>query len=806
MPAKRFRELRADEVRYRADLSPLKIRTSDDISPALSIVGQSDALEALEMGLRIQQPGYNVFLTGMKGTGRFAAVREMIRQAVPECPLLRSRAYVFNFKQHDVPLLVTLPPGTGKAFSQAVERLRDGLRDAVPALLMGDVMTRNRQRLMAKWEREASHLFGGFDQQVQQAGFALVQGAPAEGAVQMADIFPLVKGEPVPIEQIRADPGEAGLAPGEIETLERRRQSLKQELSLLVIRHRQIGNRYRRLIKDSETRKMGEAVTPLFEELRQKFPAATDVIGPWLDGVQEELLDHLEAFRESDPKTPPPPGSPRFEDFLGMIQVNVLGDPEAPAAGGCPVIEENYPTWRNLIGSVEAAGDPPMATFMDIRAGSLLKADGGYILLAARDILTEPRVYEHLKRVLRKGSLEIAPREDGHGMHFGLKPTPIPLQVKVVLVGEPEIYDLLHGSDPDFPKIFKMKVEFDESMPLSPESLQRFLSVMKRIITENRLPVFDRGALEVAVEEGVRTAGQRDKLTTHFSDMADVLREAAHHGGRRGAKRIGREDMERSLDLRRRRTNLIERRMQDLLREGKVLIDVDGERVGQINGLAYFDLGYANFGMPARISATCATGRSGVVNIEREAELSGSIHDKGVLIISGFLASTFAQDKPLALSANIAFEQSYAMVDGDSASLAELLALLSALSGIPLRQDLAVTGSLNQRGGVQPVGGVTEKITGFYRACTILGLTDRQGAVLPAMNAAELHLDHDICAAVKARRFHIHPVSDYREALEILTGRPAKQVLAAADRTLAAYAEVVGRRGAAHSPPGARPI
>jgi lon-related putative ATP-dependent protease len=611
----------------------------------------------------------------------------------------------------------------------------------------------------------------------------------------MADVFPVVKGEPVPMEQIRSDPGEAGIKTSQVQELDRRREALKVELSGLVMRHRQISARYRRLIKDSESRKMTDATMPLFDEIEQRFGPWDPAVRTWIENTRAEMLEHLEHFREGErhDKDAPPPFGPRFEDFLSMMQVNLLWDPgkadEGPAA--CPVVEENFPTWRNLFGSIEASGEPPTASFLDIKSGSLLRACGGYILLSARDVLTEPRVYDHLKRVLRRGLLEIAPREDGHGVQYGIKPAPIPLDVKVVLIGEPAVYEMLHATDPDFPKIFKVKVEFDESMPLTPDSMGRFLSVLKRIITENRLPPFEREALEVAIEEGVRLTGTRTRLTTQFSDVADVMREAAHLAGRRNSGRVAARDMKASLDLRRRRHGLAERRFLDLLREGKLLVEVDGGRVGQVNGLGFYDLDYVQFAMPARISATCSTGRTGVVNIEREAQLSGSIHDKGVLILSGFLASTFAQNKPLSLHANIAFEQSYATVDGDSASLAELLALLSALSRIPLRQDLAVTGSLSQRGGVQPVGGVTEKTDGFFRACRILGLTGRQGVVLPAQNIPDLHLSTDTCVAIRRRQFHVYPVSDYTEALELLTGRKPQDVLAASDKTLAAYAAVV---------------
>ncbi len=790
------RKLTPEEVRFRAELAPT-IRTSDDLSPAVTIVGQSDALEALEAGLRIPLPGYNVFLAGHRGSGRFAAVREMIKQAIPSCAIPKSHLYVHDFATPDTPALVTLPPGRGRAFVTAVDRFRDALRETLPALLGSEPIARVRQRLKDKYERETRGLFAGFDERVSKAGFAVVQGNAPGGALPVTDVFPVVKGEPMPMEQLRAEPAEAGVTPEALVDLEKRRTSLKTELATLVTRHRQLGVRYMKRLKESEARRVAAALKPLFEEIREEFAKHSTAVSPWLDSVRKELLEHLDWFRTDEREGPgnPPPGTPRLEDFLSLVRTNLLSDPEHVEGdrGPCSVIEENYPSWRNLFGGIDASGDPPSASFMDVRAGSILRADGGYLLLAARDLAADARVYENLKRTLRKGLLEIAPREDGHPAPFGMKPAPIPLSVKVILVGEPPIYDALNMADPEFSKIFKIKVEFDEVMPRDPANSDRFLSVLKRIVDEGGFPRFDRAALERLVEEGVRLAGDRHHLSTQFSDLADVMREAAYLASRRATDPVLAGDVEAALDARRRRHGLLERKMLAQLAEGKLLVESDGTRVGQINGLAYYSTSDTCFGMPARISATCAAGRAGVVNIEREAELSGSIHDKGVLILSGFLATTFAQDKPLSLQATIAFEQSYATVDGDSASLAELLALLSALARIPLRQDLAVTGSLNQRGGVQPVGGVTEKIHGFYKACRILGFTGRQGVIIPAQNVGDLHLDLEVVEAIRSDRFHLHAVTDFRPALELMTSTPADPILAACDATLSRYADIVRR-------------
>jgi lon-related putative ATP-dependent protease len=428
---------------------------------------------------------------------------------------------------------------------------------------------------------------------------------------------------------------------------------------------------------------------------------------------------------------------------------------------------------------------------MDVRAGSLLRANGGFLVLYAQDVLSEPRVYDNLKRILRKGELEIGPPQEGHQPLIGLKPTPIPVKVKVILVGERHAYDVLHAMDVDFASIFKVKVELDDRMPRTEESLRGYLGVLRRIIDREKLPPFEAGALGRVIEEGVRLSGHQDYLSTRFAELANIMRESAWLAGRRGAETVSRDDQIAAIRNRYARHDLIERSMLDMIRTGKILLETQGRSVGQINGLGLYDLDDAVFGFPARISATCAIGRQGVVNIEREAELSGSIHNKGILILSGFLAARFAQDKPLSLHANIAFEQSYATVDGDSATLAELLAVLSSLSGIPLRQDIAVTGSLNQRGQVQPVGGVTEKVRGFYQACRIQGFTGTQGVILPAQNVDELHMEDEICDAMDAGRFFIWSASDYKEAVELLTEHTCTEVMTVCDDRLRGYAETV---------------
>ena len=791
------RRLGADEVRYRCDLSGMDIRSSADVSPSPTTVGQPEALEALKLGITMRRPGYNIFVVGETGTGRFAATRLMIEKAAIECPLTVGYSYVHNFDDPDRPRLVTLPMGLGRKFRNMLDRLRTELTDEIPNVLAGEPLTRIRDQLVDEYQTRSQSLFRDFEERVEREGFQVVQSTDPGGNVQVTDIFVVVGEETVPVDQLRPVPEDDPELAAQRRHLLERHAELKEELRGLMAQHRRLRTEYQERLQEHQKDYVRAALAPLFDEVKARFAEHDPHVAEFLDRALDEILEHLHLFMDAGQEAGPEQARARehTDGLLGLLRSNLINEPlDENGPRYCPVLEENFPTARNLFGTIETGGEPSATTFMDIKGGTLLEANGGFLILSARDVMAEPRVYDTLKRTLRRGELEITPQGEGAGAQLGLKPEPIPIDVKVILVGESAVYEALYQSDPDFRKIFKIKAEFDNSMRLTDETLRSFLSVLRAIQDRDDLPDFDRGALETLVEEAVRMSGQRRRLTTGFSDLADVMREAAHLARENDHPVVLREDTERAIRGRHLRHNLPERRLHDYVAEGKLLLEVEGERVGQINGLAYYDVDNAAFGMTARITATTAIGREGVVNIEREADLSGNIHDKGVLILSGFLAQTFAQDKPLCLQANLAFEQSYVMIDGDSAALAELLALLSSLSGHPLRQDLAVTGSLNQSGRVQPVGGVTQKVEGFYHACKLKGLTGSQGVVIPTSNIDDLQLSTELTDLIAARRFHLFAVDDFRQALELLTGRPPQQTLEAVDTRLRRYSEIIRRQ------------
>ena len=455
-----------------------------------------------------------------------------------------------------------------------------------------------------------------------------------------------------------------------------------------------------------------------------------------------------------------------------MYGVNVLlahTDDETP-----PVIFETTPTYANLFGTIQRNYDwrgSWTSDFMDLRGGSMLRADGGYLILYAFDVLTETGVWKTLKRTMNHGKLEIQPMELMFPLgNSGLKPEPIDLTVKVILIGDRDLYELFYTYEEEFRKIFKVRVEFDDEMPMADEVIMEFGGRLRKLCDDEGLCPFDRTAVAALIEDGVRKAGRRNKVTARFVDLADLAREACYAARQMGETPVTGEHVRKATLAKVERHNLYETKLREIIDEGTLLVDTSGSRVGQVNGLSVLEIGGYMFGKPVRITATAALGKTGLINVEREANLSGRLHDKGMQIIAGYLRRVFAQDKPLSLSASICFEQSYSGVDGDSASSTEVYALLSALAGLPIRQDIAVTGSVNQQGDIQPIGGVNQKIEGFYDVCMLKGLTGTQGVIIPAANVEDLMLRDDVVQAVTAKKFHVLPVSTIEQGIEILTG------------------------------------
>ena len=761
-----------DKLRWNCPASWLGFKSTARVTPATGIVGQDKAVEALRLGMELFRPGYNAFVCGLSGTGKMTTVELLLDHIKPKCPLPLDRCYVNDFINPNTPVLITLPRGHGRKFKRTVDEMIRFLRARVPLELEGDDFQQQRDSIRREYEEQGNKMFASFDAAVREKGFAL--GQVQMGPVSRPDLLPIVEDKEITIQEyagkIREAEGPEAAASHPMIALY---QELRAELDGLLRENRRLSKEMMARLDLLEEETIRDLAAHLAEEIHKKFP------NPKIDGFLKQLVDevaeNVDAFKEddgSDEDDGMPPGlrGAAGRDAFRAYGVNVVLDNSNRE--GCPVVIETTPNFKNLFGHIQAArpgmGNTP-PDFMNIRGGSLLEADGGYLVFNATDALTETQVWKTLKRALIYRQLEIQSMESQLGLLSSpIKPEPIDLNVKVILIGESHLYHLLYRQDEDFKQIFKVKVDFDSTIKLNKGNAKKFLSVISKICQDESLKHLTGDAAGRLLEYGVREAGRREKLSTRFSEIADIVREADYWAGT--AKLTSREHVDQAIRMRLDRNNMVETHMQEYIERGTLIIDTTGRVVGQVNGLSVFDMGDHRFGRPTRITATTSFGRAGLINIEREAKLSGSSHDKGVLIIGGFLRRRFAQQAPLTLSASLCFEQSYSGVDGDSASSTEIYALLSSLSGVPLAQGIAVTGSVNQLGEIQPIGGVNEKIEGFYDVCKARGLTGDQGVMIPSLNVKDLMLRKDVVQAVKKGKFSIFAVSSIDRGIEVLTG------------------------------------
>ena len=779
-PAPKHAELPAAKLRWRCELSRIPFETTAQAELREGFIGQERALRALKMGAELSAPGYNVFVCGLAGTSRGGTIARMIEELHPPTKESLDRCYANNFKLPDRPRLLALPRGQANGFKKDMQAGIDFLRRRIPQVFEGEPFQRQKGRIVERFTVREKDLMDDFTRRIAREQFAL--GHMQVGAVALPEIFPVLEGQMVPIEDISKMVHEGKLESPVAEDIERKYEQFRQEFTVVYRKTLTLSRELASELSYLEQEAASVLVDGVIEELKEKYPGAD--VSEYLEEVRHHLLDNLDPFKEREGEgehdEEPPDGLPKMtggpeRDPFRVYGVNVIlahSDEEIS-----PVIFETTPTYANLFGTIQRAYDARggwTSDFMDLRGGSLLRADGGFLIMYSLEALSEVGVWRALKRTLNHNRLEIQPLEMFYP--FGgsaLKPEAIAINVKVILIGDRELYEMLYDYEEDFRKIFKVRVEFDEEMAMSDGVIAEYAGRLRALSEKENLYPFDRGAFAAMLEYGVRKAGRRNKVTARFIDIADLAREAHYDAAAKGEAVVRAAHVRGALSSKMERHNLIETRVREMIEEGTLLVDVSGTRVGQVNGLSVLEIGGYSFGKPVRITATAALGKAGLINIEREANLSGRFHDKGVHIIAGYLRSQFAQDKPLSLAASICFEQSYSGVDGDSASSTEIYALASALSGLPLRQDIAVTGSINQQGDIQAIGGVNEKIEGFYDVCRIKGLTGTQGVMMPESNVEDLMLREDVLEAVAAGKFHVWPVAKIEQGIEILTGSTA---------------------------------
>ncbi|MGQ9578038.1 MAG: Lon protease family protein [Candidatus Aminicenantales bacterium] len=764
-----FVTLPVEQLRWRCPSEKIPFETTQECSPCEEIIGQDRAIRAIQTGLEVKSVGYNIFITGMVGTGRTTAIKQLLEKLEKEKTIPPDILYVNNFKTSDEPILLKLPAGQGRLFKRAMENLVEMLNINIPELLKSKYYNDRKEAIVEAQQRKQKEILERFEEQVAAQGFSVVQ--VQMGFFVKPDLVPLIDGKPIPFAKLEGLVREKKFSAEDLERLKEQYETLTAELEKIFERLREIEEETRTLLKNWDS----EAITPIIRgainEIKARF--ALPVISEYLDEVEQSLIANLDLFKNQKKEEKEREGG----DLFLAYRVNLLVDNAELTSA--PVIIETNPTYSNLFGSIEATLTRTglwQTDFTKIKAGSFLKANGGYLVMNALDALIEPGVWTTLKRSLKNQLFEIQNYPPLLIIATTrLKPQAIPCQVKVVMIGDAPLYDLLYHLDEDFKKIFKVKAEFDFEMPRSDKAVIDYTRFIRKITDEDKLLPFDREGIAAVIEYAVRLAGRQKKLSTRFHILADVIREANYWAKKENQSLVTRSHVEKAIEERFERVSLIEDKIQEFIEDGIILIDTQGEAVGQVNGLAVYQLGEFAFGKPTRITARTAVGRSGVINIEREAALGGAIHNKGVLILSGYLMGKYAQDKPFSLAASITFEQSYSGVDGDSASSTEVYAILSSLSGLPLRQDIAVTGSLNQKGEIQPIGGVNEKIEGFFDVCKAKGLTGTQGVIIPHQNVQNLMLRRDVVEAVAKGLFHIYPIKTIDEGIEILTGVEAGQ-------------------------------
>ncbi len=749
------------ELRWRVDEHQLPFVSTSEVDPAKGIVGQPIALEAMRFGVECDAPGQNVYVRGVSGTGRMTMVHSLLRELKPKARRKLDRCYVHNFSQPDRPRLITLKAGMGPVFRRMMKELADFIQNRMVDALNSEPMKSRREAIKEQTQQELQHITEPLESELHDNGLTLVQ--LQAGPYSQTAIFPVIDGKPVSPEQFNKM-----VAAGKVD---------RAELTRVEDKIRQYSKR----------------MTEVSEQANRVYLSGMESMQDLIDGEARKILENLtrEIVRQMDCESV----SCFIEEVINdTIENRVPGDPDGQLpdphlAYGVnvvrshededesPVIIENSPSVQNLLGTVETEfvpGGQSVSNYRGIRAGSLVLADGGFLILDAHDLLTEPGAWRMLMRSLRTSSVEIVPSELGWPfIAHSLKPEPIDISVRIIMIGSGGLYYQLDQLDQDFSDLFKVLADFDSEIERTEEGVAQYAGVLARLSQEEGLPHFSAGGVAALAEHGARIAARKGKISARFGRLADIVREASYIARKSDSEQVQRQHVEDTISRTRFRASLPARRFQELISDETIRIATAGKVVGQINGLAVIHAGPLSYGFPARLTATIAAGQAGIINIEGASELSGAIHTKGFHILGGLLRHLLRSDHPLAFSASIAFEQSYGGIDGDSASGAEICCLLSALTGVPIRQGIAMTGAIDQLGHIQAVGGVNEKIEGFFDACKTMGLDGHQGVLIPRANAGDLMLREEVVQACGKGQFHVYAVSDVCEALEILTAMPA---------------------------------
>jgi lon-related putative ATP-dependent protease len=769
-------EISAEKLAWRCDLSFLPFTCTAEMTPLEDFIGQERAIRAIEFGLGVNKPGFNIFVTGLTGTGKTSIIKAFLKKitshhpgSIADAAVPEDCCYVYNFSDADRPQALKIRRGWGKLLKMDMDQLVRNLQRDAKKMFESDEYAHQRQEMVEQLQKKQQTMMETLMEEASQSGFMLRM--TPSGIV----LLPAKNGKPL------QDSEYLELSAPERKALDARRSEIEKKVEDTLREGKKLEREIADKLEEAETQLADALVRTPISDLKEKYREYAKVVA-YLDGAREHILRNRARFKGADavpaamPMTMFQFGETPADPFL-PYRVNVFVDNSDTQ--GPPIVVETNPTYHNVFGVIEKKPIVGGYTtdFTMIKAGSISRANGGYLVLYDRDVLSNAGVWEALQRVIKNRELRI--EEPGTFFGFvppqGLRPEAIPTDTKVIMIGDPYLYRSLAAIDPDFRETFKVKADFNFEVDRTQENLTAFACFISDYCNREGLRHFDSEAVARVIEQGARQVEDQNKLSTRFSDMVDLLIESNYWAEKDQADLVAGKHVERAITEKTFRLNLIEKHLQELIAEGTVLVDVDGSAVGQVNGLAVYQMGDFSFGKPSRITAKTFMGRGGIINIERESKLSGKSHDKGVLILGGYLGSKYAQQNPLSVSSTVCFEQSYDGVDGDSASSTELYAILSSLAEVPIQQGIAVTGSVNQNGEVQAIGGVNQKIEGHYDVCRVKGLTGKQGVMIPRANLRNLMLRPDVVEAARQGKFHIYAVSAIDEGIEVLTGLPAGQ-------------------------------
>ena len=755
-------ELSFEQLQNRCDESILPFKTTAGIDTFDGIIGQDRAVNSMKFGLKMKVRGYNIYMAGPTGTGKTSFAKQLVNEIAQTKPVPDDWCYIYNFSKPNQPMAINLPAGMGKIFQQDMEQFVKTIKQEINKAFDNEDYEKEKSQILEEFNNKKEELLEQLSKDAEKQGFQVKTGNSG------IYFLPIIEGRTLNEEEYSE-------LDDETKSLISERTNVLQLDTLDIIRKLKNNDKQaEEKVLEWENKIALLAIGVHIDDLKEKYKKYA--LTEYFDKIQEDILTNLEDFVEEEGEEEQLPlmlpWLQKGENTVSKYKVNVMVDNSN--LQGAPVIIDSNPTYSNLVGKIEYENEfgSISTDYTMIKAGLFHQANGGYLILQAKDVLSNPQSYEALTRVLKTKKIAIENMKEQQGVVsvFAIKPQPIPADFKVILVGNTQIYHLLYEYDEDFRKLFKIKADFDEEMSKNEDNIIKLAAFISGFCKKEGTPHFDRSGVIKVVEYSSWLVEDQNKMSTRFNEIVEILCEASMWAEMEGARLVKAKHVQKAIEEKNQRCNRLDKKMLEFLTEGIIMVDTEGEEVGQINGLTVMDMGDYAFGKPTRITASTYIGESGIINIEREVEMSGTSHTKGVLILSGYIGQKYAQEFPLSLSASLCFEQMYGGVDGDSASSAELYAILSSLSDVPIKQNIAVTGSVNQKGEIQPVGGVTNKIEGFFELCKVKGLNGSHGVIIPYQNVRNLVLNEEVIKAVKKKQFHIYPVKNIEEGIEILTG------------------------------------